>query len=115
MATSGCPIVDHFKPMARFHLPFSTMPETLLRSVSFYLMEEFFRHKKGESASFDLAGLRERYEQVSILNRCFAERVQSAVTDDSNKNAISLLHAIGELLQYEFSDNLDSLEAYFRT
>ncbi len=24
MATSGCPVLDHLRPMARFHLPFAT-------------------------------------------------------------------------------------------
>ena len=32
MATSGCPVMDFFRPMARFHLPFATTDETAFRS-----------------------------------------------------------------------------------
>ncbi|MBT3979701.1 MAG: hypothetical protein HOE90_00025 [Bacteriovoracaceae bacterium] len=34
MATSGCPPLDFLRPMARFHLPFSTLEETMIRSSS---------------------------------------------------------------------------------
>ncbi|MCZ6635541.1 MAG: hypothetical protein O7G87_19235, partial [bacterium] len=36
MATSGCPHTAIFKPMARFHLPFSTAEETIYRVASMY-------------------------------------------------------------------------------
>jgi hypothetical protein len=36
IVTSGCPVMEHLKPMARFHLPFSTLePSTgLSRCIS---------------------------------------------------------------------------------
>ncbi len=34
MATSGCPVMDKLRPMARFHLPFATQLETFYRVLS---------------------------------------------------------------------------------
>src|SRR6266851_2213586 len=47
MATSACPYMDFLKPMARFHLPFSTAEETIVRSVSMYLLHQYFVAKRG--------------------------------------------------------------------
>ena len=42
MATSGCPTMDILKPMARFHLPFATVDEAMFRSISVYLLRQYF-------------------------------------------------------------------------
>ena len=47
MATSSCPYMDFLKPMARFHLPFSSVEETIVRSVSMYLLKQYFVAKRG--------------------------------------------------------------------
>jgi len=41
-ASSDCPHVDFLKPMAHFHLPFSTTEETVYRVVSTYLLAQYF-------------------------------------------------------------------------
>lgn len=38
MATSGCPSMEPFRFMARHHLPFSSMEETIARYICAYLM-----------------------------------------------------------------------------
>jgi len=40
MATSNCPVMNFLKPMARYHLPFSTGEETIVRSISIYLLTQ---------------------------------------------------------------------------
>ncbi|MGD9211675.1 MAG: hypothetical protein PVI90_12895, partial [Desulfobacteraceae bacterium] len=42
MATSDCPIMEFLKPMARFHLPFASIEETTVRTVSMYLLSRYF-------------------------------------------------------------------------
>ena len=37
MALSGCPVLEQLKPMARFHLPFASVEETIYRAASMYL------------------------------------------------------------------------------
>ena len=47
MATSGCPVLARFKPMARYHLPFATPEETLFRSAGAYLLAQYFIKQHG--------------------------------------------------------------------
>ena len=44
MALSGCPHMEFFKPLARFHLPWASLEETTLRSASIYLLMQFFKN-----------------------------------------------------------------------
>src|SRR5262245_12684471 len=37
MVTSGCPVMDHLRPMLRVHLPFPNMEESVYRLISMYL------------------------------------------------------------------------------
>ncbi len=49
MASSGCPKTAVFRPMARFHLPFSSETETAYRVAAMYLMARHFAAKEGGS------------------------------------------------------------------
>lgn len=46
MATSGCPVLDFFQPLARFHLPFSTVDESIFRVVAMYMLRQYYRKRK---------------------------------------------------------------------
>ena len=47
MASCGCPRTAVFRPMARFHLPFSNESETAYRVASMYLMAQHFIARNG--------------------------------------------------------------------
>ena len=51
IATSGCPHMVYFRPMARFHVPLADEEETIYRAASMYLLAQFFRKRAGRSAS----------------------------------------------------------------
>ncbi|MEZ4873679.1 MAG: hypothetical protein R2827_15850 [Bdellovibrionales bacterium] len=70
LATSGCPIFHPLKPMARFHLPFSTVDETLARALSFYLLKRYFQHKRGEEIDpTDMNDLDQTYANIDKVNQ----------------------------------------------
>ncbi len=64
MATSGCPVMDHLRPMVRTHLPFASSTETLYRIISMYLTAQYFRKRRGLEADWDLEHLVKLYEDV---------------------------------------------------
>lgn len=64
MATSGCPHTVFFKPMARFHLPFSNESETIYRAVSMYLLSQYFTTREGAPIDAGLDGLRDIYDKI---------------------------------------------------
>ncbi len=114
MAASGCPIMDYFRPMARFHLPCQSIEEQVLRVVSFHLMREYFKQQNQQKADFSLDSMNEIYKQVRLVNSSFTDRI-SAVTNnnDAERNAIISLHTLGEFLSMQIDDDLNSIESYF--
>ena len=54
MATSGCPIMDKLRPMARHHLPLATTPETTYRSISNYLIAQYLLSQQGKDPDWEL-------------------------------------------------------------
>ncbi|MHC4607826.1 MAG: DUF6901 family protein [Planctomycetota bacterium] len=114
MATSGCPVMNFFKPMARFHLPFSTIEETIVRAASLYLLGEYFRAKKGVKPDFDLADLQENYRKVGAVNAGICERMKAVVKKgDADQNALVILDSFAQMLPAVLSDDLEMIEYLF--
>jgi hypothetical protein len=118
MATSNCPIMNFLKPMARFHLPFSTDEETIVRSVSMYLLSQYFIAKKKGQPDLSLKHLDRAYSMVQKVNRGICNRISSVVREnrsqgDAASNAIVILDTLSQLLKAEIEENLDSFAALF--
>lgn len=113
MATSSCPIMDFFKPMARFHLPFSTVEETVFRSTSIYLLRQYFEYQKGNYPDLELKKLDEHYEKVQEVNTGILKRTRNVAKKDADKNAIVILNALAQMLTVEISAGLNSVEYLF--
>jgi hypothetical protein len=113
MATSACPVMDFFRPMARFHLPFSTLEESLVRTVSFYLLGEYFRHRQDLNPDWDLKRLEERYRRVKEVNDGFLRRIKTVNELDADTNALLLLHSLAQLLAGEMNSDLGSIRYLF--
>lgn len=115
MATSGCPILDVFKPMARFHLPFATNRETSVRSVSSYLLRQYFAALSGGKPDLDLSGLQESYARVQDVNQGIAERLRSVGgrEGEADGNAVAILDIFCLVLSSEIEDKLPELAPLF--
>jgi hypothetical protein len=88
MAVSGCPHTAYFRPMARFHVPLASAEETIYRSVSMYLMAQYFLHKDGVPIDCELDGLTRIYENIHTVNASLAERFLAASKRDSSIDAV---------------------------
>jgi hypothetical protein len=75
MVTSGCPIMEKLKPMARYHLPFATLRETQYRVVSMYLLAQYFLYRRGKKPDWELKNLVKIYDDVQIVNKSFFQRL----------------------------------------
>lgn len=78
MATSGCPHMKFFKALARYHQPLADMELTILRSMSFYLLHQYFRGTKPLDWDTSFAGLIEIYKAAQEVNRGLANRLRQA-------------------------------------
>lgn len=111
---SGCPHTLFFKPMARFHLPFATEEENLWRATSNYLLLQYFLGKSGRKADMDLKGLGTLYENMHLVNISMAQRLRSAVEEDSSLNAIILMDSLAVIMPQTIDDSLAEIRYLFR-
>ena len=113
MVTSGCPIMDKLRPMARFHLPFASGIETFYRAISMYLTAQFFIKQEGGEPDWELKNLIGIYKEISRVNKGMSGRLSSASNKDANINALVILHAFGEAVPFFVENGLEQIESYF--
>lgn len=113
MATSDCPIMEFLKPMARYHLPFSTIEETTVRTASMYLLAQYFRYKDQPDMKINFKTLENHYARVQQVNEGLLKRIKSVSSEDADKNAIITLHSLSQFLSMEIDYSLSGLEPIF--
>ena len=113
MATSDCPVMEFLKPMARFHLPFATIEETMVRAASMYLLAQYFKDKDQPGIKFDFNVLERHYQKVQRVNEGLLERITSISSEDADVNAMVTLHSLSQFLSMEIGYNLNQLEYIF--
>ncbi len=113
MATSGCPTMDILRPMARFHLPFATVDESMFRSASIYLLRQYFTNIKEGKGDFSLKNVKSHYSKIELVNSGILKRIQYATKLDADKNALVILNSLAQILHLELDDNLQSLRHIF--
>lgn len=114
-ASSACPRIEFLKPMARYHLLFSSTEETIYRVVSSYLLAQYFLRQQGKPADAGLEGLKSRYRELQQVNagmaaRLGAIRVKGA---DSSVNALVLLDLFAQSLPDSIDAQLEELQPAF--
>lgn len=98
MATSACPNLAFFRPMARFHLPFADGDETLFRATATYLLTQYVAQMRGRKPRYDLAGLADIYAEVQVVNIAFAERLRQAARADATMNGLVSLDLLAQTM-----------------
>ncbi|MFO7839851.1 MAG: hypothetical protein R6X08_10200 [Desulfosalsimonadaceae bacterium] len=115
MATSDCPAMSFYKPMARFHLPFSTTKETLFRSASVYLLHQYFEYKHGRKPDMEMEKLGKKLRQVQQVNSGILSRIRGISARDADANALIILDSFSKLFEMDIENSLSSLEYLFLT
>ena len=113
MAASNCPLTAFFKPMARFHLPFASMEETIWRATSTYVLSQYFLFEEGRDPDLVFKGLSNLYNEIQIVNVSFAKRLRSACRQDPMLNAIILLDMFAKSMPSAIEESLEELHHLF--
>jgi len=113
MATSACPILGELKPMAKHHLPFTSIDEFVLRSVSLYLIQQYFVAKDGGEPDWELKGLVERNQKLQLLNQAFWQRVHVASEGDSNLKALLSFFTMSSSVSFSLEAQLQKVKPWF--
>ena len=113
MASSGCPRTAVFRPMARFHLPFSNESETAYRVAAMYLVAQHFVARDGGKPDLALDDLESVYRGMHAVNRGMAQRLRAASRQDAIVNAIVLLDVYSSLVPAAIHDILEEIKPAF--
>lgn len=113
MATSGCPALDYLRPMARYHLPFATVSETVYRMVSMYVMAQYMLHSERAKTDWSLNGLERIYSEVHEVNRDFSKRLAETAKKDASVNAVMNLDCFACLVPLTAKEMIDELKTSF--
>jgi hypothetical protein len=113
-AASECPRAAFLKPMAHFHLPFSSEEETIYRVTSTYLLSQYFLEQENPSSSWDFEPLKQQYRELQVVNAAMANRLRSLNKTDGTINALVLLDLLAKALPYSIDDALEELQPIFQ-
>ena len=114
MSTSGCPVMDKLRPMVRTHLPFATLEETVIRSLSMYLLAQYFIAKRGGKPDWDMRDLVKIYADVRIVNDHFFKRIAKIQIQDASLNAVVHLDCFANFTNSTLVEQgLDEVEKMF--
>ena len=116
MATSGCPSMAIFRPMARYHLPFASFEETFFRISGSYLLRELINGTREIDYDSVINGLNNVYRQVSRVNESVMHMLRKSDEEmaDSSANAIALLAAVSGMIPLTAESQLQGIERLFR-
>ena len=109
MATSGCPILNRLKPMARNHLPFATDTEFVLRSVSMYVLREFFKQREGLVPDWELTALTNDFSELQLVNQALWHRIHDVCAGDTNLKAFLSFFSMSSSMTYSLDAQLEKV------
>lgn len=113
MATSGCPSMKPFKFMARYHMPFASIEETISRITATYLLRQLFKNPGAMELPIDLSEIDRLYATMQTINDHMARRLRQAETADGTMNAIVILSAYSSVIPIVIKKELMSLKPLF--
>jgi hypothetical protein len=113
MVTSGCKDLDKLRPMARFHLPFATIEETVYRVTSMYQLAQYLRTQHGLEPDLNMQELIDTYKKIHEINVNFVQRLQKATEMDANLNAVAILDTFSQMIPLGIRDTLKDFEGLF--
>jgi hypothetical protein len=110
---SGCPRTAGMKPLARFHVPLASEEETVFHVTGMYLLAQYFVNLKNKNGALSFDGLISAYNELHIVNKSVASRLQAVTSSDSIKNAITLVDMYSSLIPMLLQDKLVEIRRFF--
>jgi hypothetical protein len=109
LATSLCPSMRFFRPLARFHEPFATTFYTVFRATSYYSLSRHLRNPSNPQV-LDFNDLQRFYEHINNVNRQLTKRLEDTEILDATPNSIFVLSLFGISMTMLFNDYLEVLK-----
>lgn len=115
MVTCGCPVMGKLKPMARFHLPFSTLEETQFRYFSTYILAQYFVEKNGGTPDWKMEKLKYILEDIRTLNINVSRKIAELEVNDTTINSVVILNNFTDYIGLNLDEeSLNEVEVLFK-
>jgi hypothetical protein len=115
MVSTGCPILEKLKPMVRYHLPFASLEETTYRSITMYLLAQYFLFRRKNKPDWNLDNLPKIYNDIQVVNKNVCDKLQEIISRDAAANALLKLDYSALYISLRLNKNiLDEIESYFK-
>lgn len=111
MATSGCPLLSRLKPMTLHHLPFANSDEFVLRSVSYYLLQQLFVKRTNGEPDWELGGLVELNKSLQLVNQALWQRIHAVCRGDSTLKALLNFFSMASSVSVSLESQLRKLQS----
>jgi len=115
MANSACPHLSDLRPMAMHHMPFSNASEFIMRSVSHYLLQQYFNKRDGKEQDWDLQGLVARNEELKLVNHSLWQRIHDVCEGDSSLKALLNFFSMASNVSSTLDTQLNQVRKHFDT
>lgn len=112
MATSACPHFDFIRPLAKHHLPFASIEETMIRVLGNIFIHQYFQSRKNQTtfvAEEAIENLFLHYRELEKINKAMLKRIHHCSRSDADKNAFVSLNTLAQLFELEYESNLETL------
>ena len=90
-------------------MPFASNQEFILRTVSLYLMRQYYNMREGRHADWELKGLIRHYQQLQLVNQAFWQRILDTCEGDSNLKAFLSFFSMASSLSYSLETQLQKI------
>ncbi len=86
----------------------------MYRTLSMYLLVQYFLYKRGQKPDWDFEKLTEIYEEIHVVNKSFSQRLSGTALQDAILNAVVDPDFTAELTNISLrTKNLDKIEHLF--
>ena len=111
LATSDCPHLSFFRPLARFHQPL-TQPESVgLRVLMSFLAYNQLKNEHNSDLKHRIAQI---YENIEIVNSALTRRVEQTANENASVQAMVQLDCLSKLVPMSLDESYLQLEEIFR-
>jgi hypothetical protein len=110
LATSDCPYLSFFRPLARFHQPLGNPEDAGMRVLMAYLA---YIGMTGGSSSEIRQAIEAVYNNIDKVNKYLAGRITHSAGDNASVQAIVQLDCLSKLIRLSIDDSIEQFEKLF--
>ena len=109
LSTSACPVLSRLRGLARQHVPFATLEETVFHMVGAHLIGQHLHTRPGEVPDRSLQGLVDLCAELQTVHHHLKLRLEALAGGDAHLNALVSLMTMTMLVGLSIEQKLGDM------